>query len=135
MLQNSFEWFYIAGARLNWNLGALYSLGAERKVNTLQRSSIQVQKELYLLNANITVEQYRNDIQKYRLLLKDDAAIISLREEIMKASKAQLDNGVITSSDYLREVNAADQARQMQLLHNLQLLQVQLDYNDYIEHP
>ena len=135
MLKNDFAWFYIAGARLNWNLGALYTLHAEHKVNEITRSSIRVQKDLYLLNANITVEQYRNDISKYNSLLKDDAAIVSLRDEIMLAAKSQLNNGVITSADYLQKVNAADQARQQQLLHRLQLLQVQLDYNDYIAKP
>ena len=132
MLDNDFAWFYIAGARLNWNLGALYSLRAERQVNSISRSSINVQRELYLLNANITVEQYRNDMEKYNNLLKDDKELVALREEIKRSAKAQLDNGVITSSDYLREVNAADQARQQQLLHELQLLQTQLDYSDYL---
>jgi outer membrane protein TolC len=132
MLDNDFAWFYIAGARLNWNLGALYSLRAERQVNSISRSSINVQRELYLLNANVTVGQYRNDITKYTTLLSDDRELVSLREEIKRSAKAQLDNGVITSSDYLREVNAADQARQQQLLHELQLLQTQLDYSDYL---
>ncbi|MFN8154875.1 MAG: TolC family protein [Bacteroidia bacterium] len=132
MLDNDFSWFYIAGARLNWNLGALYSLHAERQVNAVTRSTINVQRELFLLNANVTIEQYRNDISKYNTLLKDDAQLVSLRDEIKQSAKAQLDNGVITSSDYLREVNAADQARQLQLLHQLQLLQTQLDLTDYL---
>jgi outer membrane protein TolC len=37
-----------------------------------------------------------------------------------------LENGVITSSDYLREVNAEDQARQALITHQLQLLQAQI---------
>lgn len=135
MLLNKFDFFYIAGARLHWNLGALYSLSAERKSNTISKSSIQLQKELFLLNASILAEQYRNDIRKYKQLISEDHEIVALRNEIMKASKAQLDNGVITSSDYLREMNAADQARQNLLLHQLQLLQTELDYNDYISHP
>lgn len=135
MLLNKFDFFYIAGARLNWNLGALYSLSAERKSNTISKSSIQLQKELFLLNASIIAEQYRNDIRKYKQLISVDNEIVALRNEIMKASKAQLDNGVITSSDYLREMNAADQARQNLLLHQLQLLQTELDYNDYIAQP
>ena len=88
-----------------------------------------------MLNASITAEQYRNDINKYKLLISEDNEIVTLRNEIMKASKAQLDNGVITSSDYLREMNAADQARQNLLLHQLQLIQTELDYNDYIAQP
>jgi len=132
MLDNDFAWFYIAGARLNWNLGTLYSLRSERAINAVSRSSINVQRELYLLNANVTTEQYRNDINRYITLLSGDAELIALREEIKRSAKAQLDNGVITSSDYLREVNAADQARQIQVLHELQLLQTQLDLTDYL---
>jgi outer membrane protein TolC len=113
----------------------LYSLSAERKSNTMNRNSIQVQKELFLLSASITAEQYRNDILKYKQLITEDYEIVALRNEIIKASKAQLENGVITSSDYLREMNAADQARQSLLLHQLQLLQTELDYNDYIAQP
>jgi outer membrane protein TolC len=135
VLLNEFDWFYIAGARLQWNLGELYSLSAERKSNAISKSSIQVQKEIFLLNASITAEQYRNDITKYKLLISEDNEIVDLRNEIMKASKAQLDNGVITSSDYIREMNAADQARQNLLLHQLQLIQTELDYNDYIAQP
>lgn len=135
MLLNEFDWFYIAGARLQWNLGELYSLSAERKSNAISKSSIQVQKEIFLLNASITAEQYRNDINKYKQLILEDIEIVSLRNEIMKASKAQLDNGVITSSDYIREMNAADLARQNLLLHQLQLIQTELDYNDYIAQP
>ena len=135
MLLNEFDWFYIAGARLQWNLGELYSLSAERKSNAISKSSIQVQKEIFLLNASITAEQYRNDINKYQLLISEDNEIVTLRNEIMRASKAQIDNGVITSSDYIREMNAADQARQNLLLHQLQLIQTELDYNDYISQP
>lgn len=135
MLLNEFDYFYIAGARLNWNLGALYSFSAERKSNLISKRSIQLQKELFLLNASIIAEQYRNDISKFKQLISEDNKIVALRNEIMKASKAQLDNGVITSSDYLREMNAADQARQNLLLHQLQLIQTELDYNDYIEQP
>ncbi|MBK7965204.1 MAG: TolC family protein [Bacteroidetes bacterium] len=135
MLLNEFDWFYIAGARLQWNLGELYTLSAERKSNAISKSSIQVQKEIFLLNASITAEQYRNDINKYKQLISEDNEIVALRNEIMKASKAQLDNGVITSSDYIREMNAADQARQNLLLHQLQLIQTELDYNDYIAQP
>ena len=49
----------------------------------------------------------------------------------MRSSKAQLDIGVITSADYIREVNAVDQARQQESLHRLQLVLVTLEFNDY----
>ncbi|MFM1744960.1 MAG: hypothetical protein RLZZ630_897 [Bacteroidota bacterium] len=132
MLENDFKLYYIAGARLNWNVGAFYTLQAERSNNRIAKMTTDVNRDQYLRTAEITVTQCRNDIDKYELMLKDDDAILSIREEIMNATKAQLDNGVITSSDYLREVNAYDQARQSKLLHELQLLQARLDLNDYL---
>ena len=62
-------------------------------------------------------------------LISTDKEIINLRASVKEAAKAQLDNGVITANDYLREVNAEDQARQLLITHQLQLLQAQINYN------
>jgi hypothetical protein len=62
-------------------------------------------------------------------LLATDDAIIELKTQVKEASKSQLENGVITASDYLREVNAEDQVRQTRILHDLQLLQAMLNYS------
>jgi outer membrane protein TolC len=57
-----------------------------------------------------------------------DEEIIGLREQVRAATQAQLDNGVANASDYIREVNAADQARLQKLLHKLQWLQAIVQY-------
>jgi LytS/YehU family sensor histidine kinase len=49
-----------------------------------------------------------------------------MRQSIKAAAAAQLEEGVMTSNDFLREVNAEDQARQMLKAHEIQLLQAQL---------
>jgi hypothetical protein len=67
-------------------------------------------------------------MQKLDKLILSDREIIGLRERIVTVSKAQLDNNVITSHDYIREVNAADQSRQALILHELQLLQARINY-------
>jgi hypothetical protein len=54
-----------------------------------------------------------------------DDEIIPLRENVKKAALAQLENGVINSGDYLREINAEDNARQTKILHEIQLLLAQ----------
>jgi outer membrane protein TolC len=57
-----------------------------------------------------------------------DHAIIDLRIKVKDAAKAQLDNGVITANDYLRELNAEDQARQALITHEIQLIQAKINY-------
>jgi hypothetical protein len=48
---------------------------------------------------------------------------------VKEAANAQLANGVITANDYLREVNAEDQARITLISHQLQLIQAQINYH------
>ncbi|HEX5669422.1 MAG TPA: transporter, partial [Chitinophagaceae bacterium] len=73
------------------------------------------------------MKKNQGDIDKYKDLINSDDQIIVLRKQVKDASAAQLENGVITSSDYIREVNAEEQARQNQVLHRLQLLQAIID--------
>lgn len=54
-----------------------------------------------------------------------DEAIIKLREQVKTAAMAQLENGVITSNDFLKDVNDEDSARQNKVQHELQLLMAQ----------
>lgn len=131
MLLNEFDWYSIGGLRLSWNLSAFYTGSKEQSSNRINRMMAEANRDAWMRNAEITVRQYRTEINKYRELLDDDEKIVALREDIVSSSKAQLDNGIITSSDYLREVNAAEQARLTRAIHRLQLLQTRLDLTDY----
>ncbi len=127
-LKNEFDTYYIGGLKLSWSLGGLYTSSKEKKINAINRSILDSQKELFLLNTNSTLKQYQLEIEKLNELLKSDEEIIQLRGKIKSASNAQLANNVITSADYVREVNEADQANQNKIIHQLQLLQAQLNY-------
>ncbi len=127
MLVNEFDFFYIGGVRLAWNLNGFYNLGRDRQVNDFNRQSLGLQEEQLLLNIRAELKKSQGDIDKYRDLIGTDDQIIVLRQQVKEASAAQLENGVITSSDYIRELNAEEQARQNQVLHRLQLLQAIID--------
>ena len=89
---------------------------------------MDLQKETFLLNTRSQLQQQKAEIKKYEALLATDSQIVKLRNEITLSAKAQLENAVITSSDYLLQVNAEDVARQSMILHRLQLLQAQTTY-------
>ena len=128
LLSNDFAWYYIGGARLSWNLGSLYTLKNQRQLSDLNRQTLDVQKETFLLNTRISQKQEHTEIDKYLELLKKDDAIISLRESVKNAASAQLANGVLSARDYISEVNAEDQARQNRILHMVQLLQTMYSF-------
>ena len=99
-----------------------------KKLTTINQQKIELQKESFVLNTQSTLKQQRAEIDRYASLLASDQAIIDIRSKVTEAAKAQLENAVITANDYLREVNADDQARQAMATHKLQLLQAQINY-------
>lgn len=128
MLKNEFELFYIAGVRLNWGLGGLYTTKRERELISVNQKMVNVQRELFMLSTNTQLKQQQAELDKLQQLIQSDQQIIGIRTQVKEAANAQLTNGVISANDYLREVNAEDQARLTMIAHQLQLLQTQINY-------
>jgi outer membrane protein TolC len=128
LLENRFAFFYTTGLRFNWNFGGLYTAKKEKQLIEINKKTIALQQDAFLLNTNTQLKQQQGEINKINLLIQKDDEIIDLRRKVKEASNAQLENGVITANDYLREVNAEDQARQIRILHLTQLLQAQINY-------
>jgi outer membrane protein TolC len=128
MLTNDFDLYYVGGIRLNWSLGGLYTKKKEKEIVKVNQQINDIQKETFLLNTNTQLRQQQSEVEKLRQLVATDDDIIDLRQQVKDAAKAQLENGVITANDYLREVNAEDQSRQARITHQLQLLQAQINY-------
>jgi outer membrane protein TolC len=127
-LENKFATYYVTGIRFNWAFGGLYTAKKERELIGINQQIIAVQKDVFLLNTNTQLKQQQSEINKINQLVAKDQEIIELRLKVKEAAKAQLENGVITANDYLREVNAEDQARQMLIVHQLQFIQAQINY-------
>ena len=89
---------------------------------------VDIEKESFILKTREQLNQQKAEIEKFTELVNSDNSIIDLRKKITEAAKAQLENNVITANDYLREINAEDQARQSLIIHQLQLLQAQINY-------
>lgn len=127
-LKNEFAFFYTTGLRLNWSFGGLYTQKREKKIIELNQQTIQIQQEVFVFNTNTQLKQQHAEIDKLEKLIATDKDIIDLRIKVKDAAKAQLENGVITANDYLREINAEDQSRQSLITHQVQLLQAQISY-------
>jgi outer membrane protein TolC len=128
MLLNEFDTYYIFGAKLTWNLWNWNQTRNDRNILDLQSGIARTQKETYDKNVAVSIQQYIADISKYEQLIKSDQQIIELRVNITKSASSQLDNGIITSSDYLQELNAEMIAKLNLATHQVQLKQARLNY-------
>ena len=128
MLKNSFEPFYIAGVRLSWNLGKLYTLKNDRRKIEVNRRMVDVQRETFLFNTRLRLLQQNTEIKKMTDLMRTDDSIIRLRASIKKAAEVKLENGVIAVTDLIREINAEDLAKQTAITHRIQRLMSLYNY-------
>lgn len=128
MLKNEFAPFVTTGIRLNWNISGWYTSKREKEITEINRREIQSQEAHFLLNTRSKLQQQKAQITKLQHLLQSDDEIIALKTQVKEAAKAQLENGILTASDYLREVTAEDQARLTKTIHQLQLLQAAIQY-------
>lgn len=114
--------FYVGGLRLSWNFSGLYSQENNiRKLNTSKKST-EIQKETFLFNTGLANKQQQTEIEKLQTTLSKDDEIIRLRENIKKSASMKVDNGTLTVTDLIREINAEDQAKQLKSLHEIQLI-------------
>ena len=128
LVNSTLTGYYIGGVRLNWSINNFYTIKNERKMMEVNKSIITTQREAFLLNTKQTMSKQNSEIEKLKQLLKKDSEIVDLFSSVKKTSAEQLQNGVITSHDYLREVNAEDLAKQNAALHKVQLAMAQYNF-------
>jgi hypothetical protein len=93
------------------------------------------QKATFDQNLSIALFKANETIKKIDQLLKIDEDLVSLRTKIAKNSASQLENGAITSADYIVDLNAATQANISQKSHKVQLYYAITNYNTIAGKP
>ncbi len=127
-LSTSLSGYYLTGLRLTWTIGNSYTYKKDKLISRNNQELVLNQRNTFLFNTRLTMQQENADIRKYRELIKSDDEIVRLRESVDQSSAAQLENGVLSANDYLLDVNAASQARQQRVVHAMQLLMAQYNY-------
>ncbi|HCM75220.1 MAG TPA: transporter [Cytophagales bacterium] len=131
-LKNEFDTYYLGGIRLNWSLSGFYNSKRDKQLLDLNMRQVNAQKETFEFNTNLITGQQKQELNKLKKLISVDDKIIELRTSIKQTAEMQQENGVITTNDYLRELNAEDQAKQNRLLHEMQLLMALYAYQNTI---
>ncbi len=112
----------MVGARLTWNIGALYTRKNDKAKLQLQRELTESNRDAFLFNSNLEQLQLTEEIERYRQLMADDDEIISLRLSVRKAAESKLSHGIIDVNDLVREINQENAAKVQRSMHEIQML-------------
>ena len=122
MLSNEANSFWVVGARVNWSIDSLYTLGVNYGRADASSEQVRIERDKFVINAESDAIKYRADIEKYLKLVEGDDEIIALRGTIRRAAEVKYENGTISVNDLLREITAEHLAMQTKELHEIQLL-------------
>lgn len=128
MLDNSFQDFYMVGLKMKWNVLDWGTSKEKKQMVAISKEILTSEKETFVLNNAIQLEEAKSDIAKFTEMLQTDDEIIQLREQVLKATTSQFKNGSIPSSAYITELNNLYEAKITQEIHKTQLSLARANY-------
>jgi outer membrane protein TolC len=128
-LNQDLRFFGQAAVNLKWNIGTLYALNNEKQMITIGKKMVDVQKEVFEFNTKITMNTQVAQINSLIDMIEKDRLIIEKRHNITKTFSSQLENGSVTTTDYLIQLNAEMQAVLSQKVHEIKLMNAITSYN------
>ncbi len=122
ILKSGFNNYYIAGIRLNWDFGNLYSLHQQSEIRRVQILQNDAKKEEFLLNMRISLKSQISRAKNLEQNIAKNAQIIALQENLTKSAQVKLKNGVLSVNDFLSEINALNTLKLQNNYDEIELL-------------
>jgi hypothetical protein len=112
----------MVGARLSWNIGALYTRKQDKAKLQVQRQLTKTSRDVFLFNNRLEQLQEDENIQRYRQLMADDDEIINLLRSVRLSAESKLTHGIIDVNDLVKEINAENAAQVQKSIHEIEML-------------
>ena len=122
MMHHRWSWNGMVGARLSWNIGALYTRKNDKAKIQLMRDMAENSRDVFMYNNTLEQIQQNENIDRYRRMMQADDEIVSLRTSVRQAAESKLSHGIIDVNDLLKEINAENSAQTQRTIHEIQML-------------
>lgn len=112
----------IVGARLTWNISALYTHSTDKHRLATQRDAVEMERETWRFNQQLLSTQEQQNVLRYRRVMADDDEIVVLRGNVRRAAEAKLAAGIIDTNALLQEITRENQAAIQRSIHRIEYL-------------
>ena len=112
----------IAGIRLQWNIGGLYTSRTSRLQLHNAMEGIDLQRDIFTFNNRLMAEKETAEIARLRTTLTDDDRIVMLRTRVREAAEVRLQEGVIDTNDLLGKITDESAAKIAHSTHEIELM-------------
>lgn len=126
--RDEFAPYYILGAGVKWNIFDWSKVRNEKQVVSLQQSIIENRKSDMTDNLKRLLDAKSAEISNLESLVKTDLELIEIRKRITASAESQYDNGTITATDYMNQLNSEKQAVINLEIHKINLAMARVEY-------
>ncbi len=127
MMKHNWSLNGMIGARLTWNIGALYTRKNDKAKIQIQRELTENNRDVFLFNNHQEQIQQNEEIARYKKIMANDEEIITLRSSVRKAAESKLSHGIIEVNDLVKDLNAENAAKVQQSIHEIEMLKLIYD--------
>ena len=127
-LKDEFASYFILGASVRWNIFDWNKTKNEKQQIILQQNIIENRKTDMTDNLRRLLEAKYAEISNLQSMLESDSVLIDLKKRITASAESQYENGTITASDLLNEMNAEKEAMISMEIHRINLAMAKIEY-------
>jgi outer membrane protein TolC len=128
MLSEDWDHYYMVGAGLKWKIWDWNSTSREKQLIGYRQQILQNQRASFDREIESLLAQEEARIEQYRQSMEMDRQVLELQKEISEQAAAQLENGTMTASDCITELNKESLARITLATHRVMLMQAKANY-------
>lgn len=128
VFENDLHPYWMVGVQAQWSFRNWNNAGKKSEILELQKKKIEVDKEVFLKGMRSEVSRAEGKIQQLREQIELDQAVLELRKKVVEEKAYQLNEGIITSTEYLTELNSEARARMNLELRRIQLVQSRIEF-------
>jgi outer membrane protein TolC len=128
MMSETWDTYYMLGAGLKWKIWDWNNTSREKQLIGYQQQMLQTQRASFDKEIESLKVQEEASIEQYRLTMELDQQVLELQKKISEQAAVSLDNGTITATEYITELNKESLARITLATHQVMLMQSKANY-------
>jgi outer membrane protein TolC len=125
IFNDSFRPYFVVGVQGRWQLWDWRKSNRDRQEIQLGIRTIEDSRKSFIRIQSIQIAKQLARIESIEEQLAMDDEIIALRESVVKSTSSQLENGVITATEFLIELNASHLSRLQRKIREIELFKAQ----------
>lgn len=129
MQSHDMSFNFMAGLKVAWNFGSLYTRKNSLDCLGLQRSQIETERAVFNFNNDLAISEGMGQITALRDVMRNDGKIVELRRSVMKAAGSQLRNGIIDATALLTKITDVELAENDLAQHRIELVKAIYNLN------